>query len=112
MEEKDQWGNHKPYTYNIYANSDKKVELTIDNTIISGPVVEMRLSANGDNDTFPAEVNIVKITRKIINPTGVQEVEVLNADNAEFVNAAGQKVGKNYKGLVINKATGKKYINK
>ena len=116
MEEKDQWGNHKPYTYGIYANSGKKVELTIDNTVdegkISGPVVEMRLSANGDNDTFPAEVKINKITRKIINPTGVEKVEVLNAANAEFVNAAGQKVGKNYKGLVINKATGKKFINK
>ena len=48
----------------------------------------------------------------ISDATGVEKVEVLNADNAEFVNAAGQKVGKNYKGLVINKATGKKYINK
>ena len=48
----------------------------------------------------------------ISDPTGVEKVEVLNAANAEFVNAAGQKVGKNYKGLVINKATGKKYINK
>ena len=48
----------------------------------------------------------------ISDPTGVEKVEVLNAANAEFVNAAGQKVGKNYKGLVINKATGKKFINK
>ena len=48
----------------------------------------------------------------IISTTGVQKIEVLNPANAEFVNAAGQKVGKNYKGLVINKATGKKYINK
>ena len=48
----------------------------------------------------------------IIGTTGVQKIEVLNPANAEFVNAAGQKVGKNYKGLVINKATGKKYINK
>ena len=43
--------------------------------------------------------------------TGINDVKVAAA-NAEFVNAAGQKVGKNYKGLVINKATGKKYINK
>ena len=113
MEEKDQWGNHKPYTYAINASSDKKVEITIDNTIdeISGPVVEMRLQAN-EPETFPAEVKIVKITRKIVSATGIEKVEVLNAANAEFVNAAGQKVGMNYKGLVINKATGKKYINK
>ena len=62
--------------------------------------------------TYPATISIKKITRVITNATGVEKVEVLNAANAEFVNAAGQKVGKNYKGLVINKATGKKYINK
>ena len=62
--------------------------------------------------TYPATISIKKITRVISDPTGVEKVEVLNAANAEFVNAAGQKVGKNYKGLVINKATGKKYINK
>ena len=89
------------------------MEITIDNTIdeISGPVVEMRLQAN-EPETFPAEVKIVKNTRKIVSATGIEKVEVLNAANAEFVNAAGQKVGMNYKGLVINKATGKKYINK
>ena len=62
--------------------------------------------------TYPATISIKKITRVITNATGVEKVEVLNAANAEVVNAAGQKVGKNYKGLVINKATGKKYINK
>ena len=62
--------------------------------------------------TYPATISIKKITRVISDPTGVQKIEVLNPANAEFVNAAGQKVGKNYKGLVINKATGKKYINK
>ena len=62
--------------------------------------------------SYPATISIKKITRVISDPTGVEKVEVLNAANAEFVNAAGQKVGKNYKGLVINKATGKKYINK
>ena len=62
--------------------------------------------------TYPATISIKKITRVTSGATGVEKVEVLNAANAEFVNAAGQKVGKNYKGLVINKATGKKYINK
>ena len=66
-----------------------------------------------DNEaTYPATISIKKITRVTSGATGVEKVEVLNAANAEFVNAAGQKVGKNYKGLVINKATGKKFINK
>lgn len=46
-----------------------------------------------------------------MSTSGINDIKVAAA-NAEFVNAAGQKVGKNYKGLVINKATGKKFINK
>lgn len=46
-----------------------------------------------------------------MSTSGINDIKVAAA-NAEFVNAAGQKVGKNYKGLVINKATGKKHINK
>ena len=60
----------------------------------------------------PAKIVKVVGAWIISDATGVEKVEVLNAANAEFVNAAGQKVGKNYKGLVINKATGKKVINK
>lgn len=75
-------------------------------------VTSITLQMCDDAATYPATISIKKITRVISDPTGVQKVEVLNAANAEFVNAAGQKVGKNYKGLVINKATGKKYINK
>ena len=83
MEEKDQYENHKPYTYAINASSDKKVEITIDNTIdeISGPVVEMRLQAN-EPETFPAEVKIVKIAEGNIelafyqsNPTTVEGLQ-------------------------------------
>ena len=55
-------------------------------------------------------VKSVKITHEATE-TGINDVKVAAA-NAEFVNAAGQKVGKNYRGLVINKATGKKFINK
>ncbi|MGN1228705.1 MAG: hypothetical protein ACI4T5_03510 [Prevotella sp.] len=65
-----------------------------------------------DDAKYPATISIKKITRVVSDDTGVEKVEVLNAANAEFVNAAGQKVGKSYKGLVINKATGKKFINK
>lgn len=75
-------------------------------------VTSIILQMCDDAATYPATISIKKITRVTSDPSGVQNVEVLNAANAEFVNAAGQKVGKNYKGLVINKATGKKHINK
>lgn len=56
-------------------------------------------------------VKSIKVTHEATG-TAINNVAVESAANAEFVNAAGQKVGKNYKGLVINKATGKKFINK
>lgn len=43
--------------------------------------------------------------------TGINSVKVESADG-EFYSVAGQKVGKNYKGLVIDRATGKKFINR
>ncbi|MGN0280889.1 MAG: hypothetical protein ACI4B3_01130 [Prevotella sp.] len=45
----------------------------------------------------------------ISNSTGISKIDVA-AENAEYVNVAGQPVGKNYKGLVINKATGAKKV--
>ena len=86
----------------------------IDKDLTDDPqdVTSITLQMCDPDATYPATISIKKITRVTSNATGVEKVEVLNAANAEFVNAAGQKVGKNYKGLVINKATGKKYINK
>lgn len=44
------------------------------------------------------------------NPTtGVEKVEVAKA-GSDFVNVAGQKVSKNYKGLVIDRASGRKIM--
>lgn len=51
---------------------------------------------------YPQIIKVKSIKRTISDATSVQKIEVLNPANAEFVNAAGQKVGKNYKGLVIN----------
>lgn len=42
----------------------------------------------------------------------IEKVEIVNTVNAELYSVAGQKVGKNYKGLVIDRATGKKFINR
>ena len=60
--------------------------------------------------TYPATISIKSIKRSISDATGVKKVESIAVDNAEYVNVAGQPVGKNYKGLVINKATGAKKV--
>lgn len=64
---------------------------------------------SGEEVETPVSVAVVGAWN--MTPTGISDVKVA-AGNDEFVNAAGQKVGKNYKGIVINKATGKKFINK
>lgn len=53
----------------------------------------------------------VKGAWQVITGTGINGVKAV-ANNGELVNAAGQKVGKNYKGLVIDRATGKKFMNR
>ena len=76
---------------------------------VTDDVCDRFLFSFGD---FAGDIYLDDVEMYYTTSTGVEKVEVLNAANAEFVNAAGQKVGKNYKGLVINKATGKKFINK
>ncbi|MGM9777662.1 MAG: hypothetical protein ACI3ZD_04925 [Prevotella sp.] len=100
------------------GDADKSVEF-----IAASGATELVATVNSENCTqsivstgikgfSDQSIKIASVKRTTIDPTGVQKIEVLNPANAEFVNAAGQKVGKNYKGLVINKATGKKFINK
>ena len=102
--------------YPIEAGKTKvDIDIKASDLVLEGtPTPMSRLQLQTTEEKFSGKVGlkIKSIKRTIIDPTGVEKVEVLNASNAEFVNAAGQKVGKNYKGLVINKATGKKYINK
>lgn len=63
--------------------------------------------------TYPATISIKKITRTISSSsTGIEKVDVINLENSEFINLVGQKVDKNYKGIVIDKASGKKIIKK
>lgn len=54
------------------------------------------------------EANVAVVGAWLVsNSTGINKINNA-AENAEYVNVAGQPVGKNYKGLVINKATGAK----
>lgn len=101
--------NDCTYTGKGYYSEEEGGTKDIDNQPEN--VTSITLQMCDDAATYPATISIKKITRVTSDPSGVQNVEVLNTANAEFVNAAGQKVGKNYKGLVINKATGKKHIN-
>ena len=116
---KDDWNNAVMSDLVAYPIEEGKTKVDIDikasDLVLEGtPTPMSRLLLQTTTPEFSGKVGlkIKSISRTIIDATGVQKVEVLNAANAEFVNAAGQKVGKNYKGLVINKATGKKYINK
>lgn len=102
--------NDCTYTGKGYYSEEEGGTKDIDNQPEN--VTSITLQMCDDAATYPATISIKKITRVTSDPSGVQNVEVLNTSNAEFVNAVGQKVGKNYKGLVINKATGKKHIKK
>lgn len=104
--------NDCTYTGKSYKQDGENWVVDKDLTDDPQNVTSITLQMCDTEATYPATISIKKITRVISDPTGVQKVEVLNAANAEFVNAAGQKVGKNYKGLVINKSTGKKHIKK
>lgn len=68
-------------------------------------------------------ISSIGIQRKVADPisvevvgawimsisTGINDVKIADA-NSELVNVAGQRVGKNAKGLVIDRVSGKKYV--
>lgn len=53
-------------------------------------------------------INIISIKKNI--PNAIENIEVAKNENAPIYNLAGQRVDKNYKGVVIQ--NGKKFINK
>ena len=54
-------------------------------------------------------INIIKVEKNTTEGINTVATETINA-NAPMYNLAGQRVGKNYKGVVIQ--NGKKFINK
>ena len=53
---------------------------------------------------------LTKVELKVPDPSGVNTINVVKADNGAIYNVAGQKVNAGYKGLVI--MNGKKFVNK
>ena len=53
---------------------------------------------------------LTKVELKVPDPSGVNTINVVKADNGAIYNIAGQKVNAGYKGLVIK--NGKKFVNK
>ena len=53
-------------------------------------------------------INIISIKKNV--PNAIENIEVAKNENAPIYNLAGQRVDKNYKGVVIK--NGKKFINK
>ena len=53
---------------------------------------------------------LTKVELKVPDPSGVNTINVVKADNGALYNVAGQKVNAGYKGLVIK--NGKKFVNK
>ena len=53
---------------------------------------------------------LTKVELKVPDPSGVNTINVVKADNGAIYNVVGQKVNAGYKGLVIK--NGKKFVNK
>ena len=64
----------------------------------------------GIQNTASAGTRTVAVNGAWLVDTSTGIADVVVPSKAEYVNAAGQPVGKNYKGLVINKATGAKKV--
>lgn len=64
----------------------------------------------GIQNTASAGTRTVAVNGAWLVDTSTGIADVVVASEAGYVNAAGQPVGKNYKGLVINKATGAKKV--
>ena len=64
---------------------------------------------------FYSQKNVIQVSKSHImeingQTTGIKNVENNMKSNAATYNMAGQRVGKNYKGVVIK--NGKKYMNR
>lgn len=89
-------------------------EITPEN--ITSPFALLRLqvftTADKVEGGYPQIVKIKSITRTVKTVTAIDGVNMEQGEQAVMYNIAGQTVGKNYKGLVIDAVTGKKYVNK
>ena len=96
------------------SESVQEIDLSNSNKLIQIGVKNLN-NPDGSEDKTAILANTVVIKSIVLldaTATGVETIKSSISKNDELYNMSGQKVGKNYKGLVINKATGKKFINK
>lgn len=76
------------------------------------PYVSVEVAAGTVDITYPtSSINFYAfILEGSSTPTGIENVQVAENENAPMYNLAGQQVDKNFKGVVIQ--NGKKFINK
>ncbi|MBR3399007.1 MAG: hypothetical protein IKH08_04430, partial [Prevotella sp.] len=76
------------------------------------PIVSVEVEAGTVNIAYPtSSLNFYAfILEGSSTPTGIENVQVAENENAPMYNLAGQQVDKNFKGVVIQ--NGKKFINK
>lgn len=75
------------------------------------PIVSVEVAAGTVDITYPKNgINFYAFILEAGTPTGIENVQVAENENAPMYNLAGQQVDKNYKGVVIQ--NGKKFINK
>lgn len=96
------------------SESVQEIDLSNSNNLIQIGVVNKNYPEGSTNkaEILANTVVIKSITLVDATTTKIENIESSTLTNEVLYNMSGQKVGKNYKGLVINKATGKKFINK
>lgn len=113
------WNNYEAgiSTINFTVNDSTAADIKTDdagNITSSTPkdIAKIYLKANdADNNNYPFTANIKSVTRVRLDATGINDItakDVIYDANAPLYNLAGQKVGKDYKGVVIQ--NGKKRI--
>ena len=91
------------YEFKVRADHDWNINYPSDNVIVA-------VEQNGSTVTvtFNEEDKAVKYI--VTAPTGISTAKVVDLNNAQRYNTAGQKVSKDYKGIVI--VNGKKFVVK
>jgi len=95
------WSFSVPQTANNSWDTYKTIKATGNKQLTEGQHI-IRFTVTGAN------CDIDKVELKLVESTGIDDVEVENNSNDAIYNLSGQKVDPSYKGIVIR--NGKKYI--
>ena len=101
------WAPDYASVYSITENSDETTTLkSTENTLYGEYMYAIPSDESGGYNFFELTINILYEPIE----TGINAVKVNAANSAAVYNLAGQKVGKDFKGIVVK--DGKKYIQK